>query len=157
MADLVQSLKYRGRLPCGRVLGQLLAQHIVAKRDSDLPRCIVPVPLAARRYRERGYNQAIELGLQLEASLGVKMRTDVAVRVRDTLEQAELDQKGRRKNVAGAFSVPGPLPAQHVAILDDVVTTGSTVNELAKMLRHAGARRVEVWAVARAARGHRII
>lgn len=149
IAQLIHDLKYRGRIACGRVLGELVARSVRSRID-DLPGFIVPVPLAPGRYRERGYNQAIELGASLERTLGVPMRTDLAVRTRATREQAELNRKERRRNVRGAFSVERALPATHLAILDDVVTTGSTVNELAKVLRRAGAEKIEVWAVARA-------
>ena len=146
---MIHALKYRGKIACGRVLGELVAGRI-RLREGGLPHCIVPVPLATNRYRERGYNQSIELGLPLERILGVPMRTDLAMRTRATREQAELSRKDRRMNVRGAFRVQRALPGSHVAILDDVVTTGSTVNELAKALRRAGASRIEVWAVARA-------
>ena len=149
IAHLIHALKYRGKIACGRVLGELVAGRI-RLREGGLPHCIVPVPLATNRYRERGYNQSIELGLPLERILGVPMRTDLAMRTRATREQAELSRKDRRMNVRGAFRVQRVLPGSHVAILDDVVTTGSTVNELAKALRRAGASRIEVWAVARA-------
>jgi ComF family protein len=146
---LVRGLKYSGRMPYARVLGDLLAQQL-AHRQSSVPNFIVPVPLAEQRFRERGFNQAIEIGRELESQLAIPMRCDVVARIRDTREQAGLDRKGRRKNVRNAFKVLRPLNAQRVAILDDVVTTGSTVNELARVLRKAGAEHIEVWAVARA-------
>jgi predicted amidophosphoribosyltransferase len=77
------------------------------------------------------------------------VRSDIAIRQRDTAEQAGLDRKARRRNVTGAFAAVAPLHARHIAILDDVVTTGSTVRELAEVLRRAGAERIEVWAIAR--------
>jgi len=80
----------------------------------------------------------------------VRMYTDLVVRTRDTREQASLERKQRRRNVRGAFAVVRELPCDHVAILDDVVTTASTVNEIARVLRRAGARTIEVWAIARA-------
>ena len=147
---LVHGLKFRGELACGRVLGQLLARHIAANRREPLPELIVPVPLAARRYRERGFNQACELALPLARLLGVPMRADVVIRQRETLEQLPLDRKQRRRNVRDAFAASAALPARHIAILDDVVTTGSTVSELARVLAGAGAERIEVWAIARA-------
>jgi ComF family protein len=147
---LVHGLKFRRELACGRMLGQLLAHYIVANRREPLPQMIIPVPLAPRRFRERGFNQACELGLPLARILRVPMRADVAIRQRETLEQLPLDRKQRRRNVRDAFAAPAPLPAGHVAILDDVVTTGSTVTELARVLAGAGAERIEVWAIARA-------
>lgn len=147
---LVRSLKYQGAIVHARVLGELLARRLHATRVEPWPEFIVPMPLATTRFRERGYNQAIEIGRPLERRLGIPLRTDLTVRNRHTVEQAALSRKERRSNVRGAFSVNGKLAKTHLAILDDVVTTGSTVNELAKALRRAGAQRIEVWAIAHA-------
>lgn len=146
---LVQALKYGGSLAPARVLASLLARRIEATAIS-LPSILIPVPLSEPRFRRRGYNQAIELGRHLHRRLGIVLCTDLVTRVRDTPEQAGLDRKQRRKNIRGAFTAHRRIAGAHVAILDDVVTTGSTVNELAKVLKRAGAKRVEVWAVARA-------
>lgn len=147
---LVRGLKFRNELACGRVLGELFARCVLA-RGEQLPEAIVPVPLAPRRYRERGYNQASELALAIRRVTGIAVKTDVVIRQRETAEQAGLDRKARRKNVRGAFSAVAPLRARSVAILDDVVTTGSTVRELAAVLQQAGAEQVAVWAIARTA------
>ena len=145
---VVRGLKYRNQLACGRVLGQLFARSVL-ERAEPLPEAIVPVPLARRRYLERGYNQANELALAIRRATGVAVKSDVVIRQRETAEQAGLDRKARRRNVTGAFATIKPLLARHVAILDDVVTTGSTVRELAAVLREAGAEQIEVWAIAR--------
>jgi ComF family protein len=145
---LVRGLKFRNDLACGRVLGELFARCLLA-RGGELPEAIVPVPLAPQRYRQRGYNQASELALAVRRCTGVAVRADIAIRRRQTAEQAGLDRKARRENVRGAFAVVAPLHARSVAILDDVVTTGSTVRELASVLQQAGAERVAVWAIAR--------
>lgn len=145
---MIQGLKYRRELYYGRILGQLLSWH-VAHRETR-PQLVIPVPLATARYRERGFNQARELARPLCKSLGLHLRGDLVERQRDTREQAGLDRKERLKNTRDAFALLEPLPARHVAIIDDVVTTGSTVNEVAKLLRSAGAEWIEVWAVARA-------
>jgi ComF family protein len=146
---VVRGLKYRCDVASGRVLGELLARRIVARHE-PLPEAMVPVPLAVRRYRKRGYNQATELALRIRAHTGVALRLDIASRVRETQEQTALSRRARRKNVRGVFAVREPLHVRHLAIVDDVVTTGSTVNELARALLHAGAERIEVWAIARA-------
>jgi ComF family protein len=145
---LVQGLKFRNELACGRALGQLFAVSLLA-RGAPLPEAIIPVPLALRRYRQRGYNQAIELALSIRRVTGLAVRSEVAIRQRETAGQAGLDRKARRCNVTGAFAIVTPLRERHIAILDDVVTTGSTARELAAVLRQAGAERIEVWAVAR--------
>jgi ComF family protein len=147
---LVRGLKYHGRLAYARIMGELLAQRLQATRVEPWPECIVPVPLADARFRERGFNQAIEIGRELQTKLDIPLRSDAVVRTRDTREQAGLDRAERRKNVRNAFKVIQPLHGQRIAILDDVVTTGSTANELARVLRKAGAEHIEVWSVARA-------
>lgn len=145
---LVQGLKFRNELACGSVLGHLFARCLLA-RGEPLPDAIVPVPLAPRRYRQRGYNQASELALAIRRATGIAVTSNVAIRQRETAEQAGLDRKARRRNVSGAFAAVVPLRVRHVAIIDDVVTTGSTVRELAEVLRQAGAEQVAVWAIAR--------
>ncbi|MGH8179321.1 MAG: ComF family protein [Steroidobacter sp.] len=147
---LIQGLKYRREATCGRVLGCLLARRLLLRLPDPPPQLIIPTPLSMRRYRERGFNQASELARPIQAVLGIPVRADLVVRARDTQEQTGLKQKERRSNIRGAFAMCKALPARRVAILDDVITTGSTANELAKVLRRAGATRVEVWAVARA-------
>lgn len=146
---MVRALKYHGALAHARVLGDLLAARLRARAAPCWPEMLLPVPLAPGRFRERGYNQAIEIGCWLERRLAIPMRTDVLVRTRETPEQAGLSRRERRQNLRGAFAVRD-LSALHVALIDDVITTGSTVNELARVLKQAGAAGVEVWAVARA-------
>lgn len=146
---MIQGLKYRRDLPYGRILGSLLARHLACRQTR--PELVIPVPLAPTRYRERGFNQARELARPVCKLLELNLRSDLLVRHRETREQAALDRAERLKNTQRAFSLLGELDARHVAIVDDVVTTGSTVNEIAKVLRAAGAEWIEVWAVARAA------
>lgn len=149
---LVRGLKYQGRVAYGRILGEMLARELAARPSSSLPQAIIPVPLAPRRFRERGYNQAIELALHIERSSGIALRTDLMERTRETQEQARLDRRARRRNIKGAFSLTRPPALRHVAIVDDVLTTGSTANEIARVLKRAGVKRVDVWTVARAAK-----
>lgn len=147
---MIQGLKYRRELVYGRILGQLLAQHL-ARRETR-PELVIPVPLGVVRYRERGFNQARELAMPICESLGLSLSSSVIARHRETQEQASLDRKERLKNTEHAFALVTPLTARHVAIVDDVVTTGSTANEISKVLRAAGVQWIEVWAVARAER-----
>ncbi|MEQ1579115.1 MAG: ComF family protein [Steroidobacteraceae bacterium] len=149
---LVLALKFHGAVTHGRVLGTLLGRRLLGRTAHEMPGIIVPMPLSDERFRERGYNQAVELGLSVSRILTIPLRTDLAVRQRHTREQAALSRKERKKNVRGAFAIKGRLDKASIAILDDVVTTGSTANELAKVLVRAGARRVELWAVAHATR-----
>lgn len=149
---MVRRLKYGGAIAHARVLADLFVQQLDERCRSDRPERLLPVPLGPARFRQRGYNQAIVLAEQIARRSGIRLQTDALVRTRDTLEQAGLDRRARRKNVRRAFALLRPLQAKHVAIVDDVVTTGNTANELARVLKRAGVERVEVWAIARAAR-----
>jgi len=146
---LVQGFKFNQRLPPGRLLGELLRRHLT-EHVVTMPELIVPVPLHPARLRERGYNQALELARPLARQFGIPLAHGLAQRVRATATQSLLPAEERRRNVRGAFALNRPLAARHVAIVDDVIATCSTVGELARVLRRAGAERIEVWAVARA-------
>lgn len=146
---LIKGLKYRGRLADGRLLGQLLAQHL-ASRNAPRPETVVPLPLHDRRLRRRGFNQAGEIARQLAADLGLPVRYDLLVRRRETAPQPGLSAAARRRNLQGAFACRPRSGLRHVALVDDVVTTTATVTAAAACLRRAGVERVDVWAVARA-------
>jgi ComF family protein len=126
---------------------------VVAAAPGDLPEALLPVPLYVARLRQRGFNQSVELSRPLAASLQLPLLLHEVQRVCDTGSQTGLSRTARRRNIRGAFRLAAPLRFDHVAIVDDVVTTTSTVNELAGVLKRAGARRVDVWSVARAGKG----
>lgn len=146
---LIQHLKYHGRLELSRVLGGYLAQHLLALGD-PLPDVMLPVPLHVSRLRQRGYNQSIEIAHCIARELRVPLDRQGARRIRATAPQMELPRDQRRKNMRGAFEVNGAFSDKRVAIVDDVMTSGHTVNALAECLRHNGAQEVRVWVVARA-------
>lgn len=148
---LVAGAKFRGHLNTARLLGTCLARSLFM-RGADMPECIVPVPLHPRRMRERGYNQALELAKAAARELGVPVDARCCIRTGSVMPQEGLDKAARRRNVRGAFAVRRKLTARHVAVLDDVVTTGSTAAEVSRMLLGAGAERVDLWAVAKTAR-----
>lgn len=145
---LLHSLKFHRRYACARLLGTMLAARLAGLADP--PEAIVPVPLHPRRYAERGYNQSLELARHLSRQLAIPLNFRHCRRIRATLPQTTLDPIQRRRNLRGAFHVEPSWPASHVAIVDDIVTTGSTVGELAKALKRAGVVRVDVWCCARA-------
>jgi len=145
---LVQRFKFDGRLACGVVMGELLADAVSAS-DRPLPDALIPVPLHAARLRERGFDQARELARVLGRRLTVPVAGNCLSRIRATAAQTGLDAAGRRRNLRGAFRVQGTPPAR-VALVDDVLTTGSTMGECARALKRAGCGRVEVWVAARA-------
>jgi ComF family protein len=151
---LVQRFKYAGELAVGRVLGELMARA-VDDRNVEPPQALVPVPLARAKQRERGFNQAIELARPVARALSLPVRMDLCSRVRVTRDQVGLAARDRRRNVRGAFVASNRTMPRHVALIDDVLTTGSTCDELARVLKHAGVERVDVWVVARAAQPSR--
>jgi len=140
--------KFGADLATGRMLA-LSWCGVIA--PAELPQAIVPVPLHRARLRARGYNQALELAKPLAKALGVPLLRDALRRVRATDAQSELSAAARRRNVRGAFVArfDGEIPA-HVALLDDVFTTGATLGECARVLKRAGVAKVDVWALARA-------
>ncbi|MDT0619268.1 ComF family protein [Salinisphaera sp. P385] len=145
---LVTRLKFNRQLSHGQLLAALLAERLAATGTGvDM---LVPVPLHPRRRRERGFNQAAEIAAGLRRRLRLPVRPDLAMRRRDTGHQADLPARERAANMRGAFRVPAAAAGCRVAIIDDVITTGHTVAELAGTLVAAGAERVEVWAPARA-------
>ena len=115
----------------------------------ERPQALLPVPLHPNRWRERGYNQALELARPIAQRLGIRLLPNALQRLRDTPQQAQLALPQRQRNIRAAFAVPQALALQHIAIIDDVMTTGSTANEIARVLRAAGVKRVQVWVCAR--------
>ncbi len=146
---LVQLFKYQGHLEIGRVLAELVARALAAE-VAVRPDALIPVPLARAKLRERGFNQALELARPIARALSLPVRTDLCTRVRLTQDQAGLGARERRRNVRGAFRTQVKAMPGHVALIDDVLTTGSTCEELARELKRAGALRVDVWVIARA-------
>lgn len=159
--DLVRSLKFGRRLDCARLLGRLLAARAV-ECDTRLPDCFVPVPLHPLRLRRRGFNQALEITRVLSRSLGVGFDARCVERIRYGVPQTALPAKQRLKNPKGAFALTPAFKKrlqkrrfqkhgqkQFVVILDDVMTTGATANEVARVLRKAGVGRIEAWVAAR--------
>lgn len=150
VTGLILGLKYGARLQAARLLGELMAEIFMARNGAETPEVLMPVPLHRARLRERGFNQAVEIARPLAARVGTALDLDTCERVRNTAEQTRLDAAARSRNLKDAFRVVRPLTYRHVAIVDDVLTTGSTVASLAGVLRAAGVERIEVWSCARA-------
>jgi len=141
---LVQALKYRGRLALAGFFARRLAALLPPKVD-----LIVPMPLHPRRLAERGFNQALEIARGLARHLGRPIEPRGVLRVKDTLPQTQLPYEERAKNVRRAFLCKLDLSGARVAVVDDVMTTGATLNEFARALKRAGATRVENLVIAR--------
>lgn len=131
-------------------------QSALERRGAAPPDLLLPVPLSAERLRARGYNQAWEAARRLGPALGVRVDATLLLRVQDTPHQLDLPPEQRVANVRGVFAVE-PLRrhevrARHIAVLDDVMTTGATLGEISRVLKQAGANRVEAWSLARTPR-----
>lgn len=143
---LIQQLKYQEKLSIAPLFGTLLA----ARRQGALPDIWLPMPLHANRLKERGFNQTVEFTHTLATATQRPMQTAWATRERDTPSQAGLKREARRKNMKNAFRCKPDVAGLHIGIVDDVMTTGSTLNALAETLIGAGAKEVSCTVVARA-------
>ncbi len=141
-------LKYHAGFADARALGVLMAETLRVRKEPP-PDLLLPVPLHVLRLMRRGYNQAVLLARQLEQQLKIPMAREALVRDRAGRDQIGQTAAARRANLRGAFSASRDLSGLHVALVDDVMTTGATFDELARVCRRAGARRIEVWAAAR--------
>jgi len=144
--QLIQRLKYNGRLAAAPVLGELRARHV---ESAPRPELLVPMPLHPSRIRERGFNHASEIGRYIARHLDLPLATTHCQRIRDTPPQVALAYEARRRNVRGAFICGGDVSGKRIALIDDVMTTGTSLDELSKTLKQAGATEVETWVVAR--------
>lgn len=147
---IVQGLKYRHRLPLAGWLADAFARRIGTARVD----CILPLPLSAQRMKERGFNQAQEIARPLARRLGIPLLPDACARVLDTAPQASLPWKARQANIRNAFECRLDLTGKTIAVVDDVMTTGATLNEFARTLKLHGAARVENWVQARTLPGN---
>lgn len=145
---LVQALKYGGRLGLAGFFARNLAVRPLPEVD-----ILLPMPLHRRRLSERGFNQALEIARDLARRMHRPLRPRGALRVKNTLPQTGLPYEERAGNVRGAFECKLELSGVRIGVVDDVMTTGATLNELARVLKRAGASRVENLVVARTVPG----
>lgn len=149
ISALMSRFKFHQDLAASRLLAELFCRHT---DHIDLPEALIPVPLHGRRLRQRGFDQALELAKAIARHKGLPLCTDILARVRHTDAQTELNAAQRRRNCKDAFVLKKRSLPSHVALLDDVMTTGTTVSECAKVLKQAGVNRVDIWVMARVAR-----
>ena len=151
---LIKKLKYQKKIHFADVLVELFISQTSVLQDFQLPQALIPMPMHARRLRQRGYNQALELGRKLARHYQLPLQFSQLVRQRYTALQAGLKATERQKNVRQAFAVRKPINYEHIALVDDVMTTGSTVNEAARLLKQHGVKQVDVWTMVRAGLKH---
>ena len=143
---LIHAFKYGNNLAIAGALGAALAKSVAG----ECPDCIVPMPLSLERLRSRGFNQALEIARCVSSFTGIPIAAAACRKVMDTRPQAALPWKERARNVRGAYVCDADFEQARVAVVDDVMTTGATLNELARILKRAGAAEVRGWMVARA-------
>lgn len=152
MRWLIAQFKFNHKLYLGEALGELFSNFIREQSRLTWPQAIVPVPLHPRRLRERGFNQAEVLARAVSRQLSLKTDAGVCCRSQYGEPQTRLAAKQRRLQVGKAFECSDIVKYQSIAIIDDVVTTGSTVAALTRELKRHGVERVQVWSLARAAK-----
>ncbi len=143
---LIATLKYRDKLALIHLFATHMSHHLKHRVKPD---ALIPIPLHPHRLRERGFNQSLELAKQLSQQLAIPVRHDILIRVRDTPPQASLPFSERKKNINQAFQLKCTDVPAHIALIDDVLTTGHTANVAAKLLRQAGVKTIELWTIAR--------
>lgn len=147
---LIKHCKYAGALALTETFAQAMAQALDRERGAPpRPDLLLPMPLHGDRLAQRGFNQAAEIARRLSTRLRVPWLASAARRLRNTPPQAGLDLEARRRNLRGAFQVDADLTGRRVALVDDVMTSGASLDELARAARKAGAAEVSAWVVAR--------
>jgi ComF family protein len=148
---LITNFKFHHQLKHTRLFSALLAQKIQAYYyNKPQPQALIPMPLHNKRLKERGFNQSDILCKPLSKQCGIIMDTTLCKRIKNTHAQSLLDAKARKQNIRGAFSIQKKSTYTHVAIIDDVITTGLTTRELAETLKKSGINTIDCFALARA-------
>lgn len=143
---LIIELKFKKKLINAYLLGKLLAQ---AAHKNTLPDFLLPVPLHKSRLRKRGFNQAMELCHVLSKELSIPILSQLITKTKATTPQSDLSAEQRKQNLHASFRLVKSPPTGSIAIIDDVITTGTTVNEITKLLKNSGTTQVQAWACAR--------
>lgn len=148
LRQLIVQFKFNQKHCLQPILADLLAQTII--KESQQPSVIIPVPLHKKKFNQRGFNQAYILSQLLSQHLQIPCLAKACQRIRNTQPQSELSGKKRYQNVKNAFTVNQPIAHRHIALVDDVVTTGHTVNALSQTIKQqTSVESITVWCLAR--------
>ena len=147
LPHFIHSLKFSSKLIYAKLLGELLLRAVESESEG-YPECLLPMPLHVKRTRFRGFNQSLEMSKIISRRLNIPIELHKVIRCKNTQAQSKMTKNDRRNNMIDAFQVTGVLP-KHVAIIDDVVTTGTTIESLARCLKKNGVSKIEVWCAAR--------
>jgi len=152
LVPLLLQLKFHQKLNHAPLFGALLVEQVKNQWycNKPLPTLLIPVPLHVDRLKERGFNQALEIARPIAAHLQLPLSVNRVQRIKPTVAQTTLAPQERMTNMRNAFKVTKTLKHRHIAIIDDVMTTGNTIISLCKTLKKAGATTIDVWCVARA-------
>ena len=144
----ISALKFRRHVNLADTMGKLLSIHISNHLTTDdMPEVLIPLPLHKWRRFNRGFNQADLIAKSLSKALNIPINYDALKRIKATKAQSSLGKLARKQNVKGAFEYQAKQPYQHVAIVDDVITTGATVNQVCELLRQAGVTHISIWCI----------
>ena len=145
----ISLMKFHNKWYYAKMLGQLFAKRLKKSIPKEqYPELIIPVPLHRKRLQKRGFNQAIEIAKPISKLLNIPIDRHSVKRIKATKPQSELTEIQRQKNVKNAFEITKPISAKHIVLIDDVMTTGNTINELKKTLRTSGIKQIDVWTCA---------
>ena len=146
VTELIKQFKYSDRSELAIYFAKIIRTKLKLNNKPDI---ILPVPLHKNRLVSRGFNQSLLLAKEIAKPLQIKLEPSLCKRIIDTAPQSLLSNAKRKTNIRGAFQLTNKKLPNHIAIVDDVITTGSTTSELASLLKQAGCKQVEVWAIAR--------
>ncbi len=145
----ISRFKFNQQLHLGKAFAQELSQRIfTAYQDDELPQLLIPIPLHHKRLAERGFNQSLLIGKTISRKISIPIAANKLIRVKNTPHQIGLKATKRKQNLRNAFAVKSQLP-KHIALIDDVVTTGSTITEATKQCIKHGAERIDIWCLAK--------
>ncbi len=145
---MIHKMKISRKISNCTLIADLIFEQIML-RQVEIPDCLIPAPTNPAKLRKRGFNQAAEIAKQLGKRLKITMRNDLIIKKSNTQRQSQLQYNQRQSNLKNAFILNKPIPYEHIAIIDDVVTTTATANELAKIAKQNDIKKVQVWACAR--------
>jgi len=146
--QMLCALKYHQQLSFARTAAGLITDT-VRESGEPMPDLLIGVPMTHRAVRKRGLNQAVFLARLIGRQLGIPVKSTLIKKLRETDRQSTLNASKRQRNLKGAFHCKGSLEDKHIALVDDILTTGATANEISKVLKVAGANRVDIWVCAR--------
>jgi len=150
ISDWISGMKFHDKWHYSQILGKLFAKTLQRTLEKkDYPELIIPVPLHQKRLRKRGFNQALEIAKPIAKLLNIPIDIKSIQRIKNTQPQSELSAKDRCSNIRNAFKINTKIKASHIAIVDDVITTGNTINEFTNIVKKNGVQRIDVWACSR--------